>query len=443
MAVSRAYRLHPITGSPHQFVLGMTWQTVLGQNLETAAARAAREAGATHYTQAGPRSPAVGVIRATGRDNRSKAKSRLYSAAAAFAQLYRHGAHIGCIDLADGGTWIVVAVDGVVQAGGDLVAPSAQQGRQKLDELRQRYGDVVIHAQGVASAQPFTLHQLTSLANAQSALKRASFRASMVAPIWWWLAALCVMALAAKAVLEWKGAREHRERERIRALESAVDPEVIWKQAIAAWAENVKTDGSAGLQRLLDAVGSAPTNPGRWLLQELDCRPNACVAVYKRGRLANNQTLQDVLPAGWTVQFADLDTARVQWRLAASTLPSLDLDALPGASMMAYGYLPAWQGLRPAAQDLTLSAAVPVAIAAPMVKLPNGLDHPIAIPATIEIPAVRSLVINAPLRALGAVALPATTVIEQLQVRHLPDAAPTLANSQLVATLRGMIYVRP
>jgi len=174
MTANRPYRLHPMTGSPHQLVLGMTWQTVLGQNLETAAARAARDGGATHYTQAGPRSPAVGMIKASGRDNRSTARTRLYSAASAFAQLYRHGAHIGYVELADGEVWLVVSVDGVVQAGNDLVVPDATLGRQKLDELRQRYGDVLVHAHGIADAQPFNLNQLGRLANAQSALRRVS-----------------------------------------------------------------------------------------------------------------------------------------------------------------------------------------------------------------------------------------------------------------------------
>jgi len=443
MAEPRAYRLHAMAGLPHQFVLGMSWQTVLGQNLETAAARAARQARATHYTQAGSRSPAVGMIHAVGRDNRSKAKARLYSAAAAFAQLYRHGTHIGCLDLAEGATWMVVCVDGVVQSGGDLVVTDVSQVQRKLDELQQRYGDGVIHAQNVAGAQPFTIQQLAGFANAQSLLKRAVFRASMLAPVWWWLLTLGLAVLVAQALWQWREARQHQEKERIRALQSVVDPEQVWRQAIASWAASVYTDGNAGLQGLLDAVSRAPTNPGRWQVQEIDCRPGGCSALYKRASLANNQTLQAALPADWAVQFIDLDTARVQWRTLARSIHPLALAELPDASLLEYGYATSWQALRPALQDISLSVAAPVTIVAPKVTLPNGLDHPVALPATLVLPAMRGLVINAPLRSLGALALPSTTVIEQLQVRHVSGATPAIANSRLVATLRGSIYVRP
>ncbi len=88
-----SYRLVAIPGSPNQLVLGLKWRTVLGEDLQKLALQAARKARATHYVQSDSRSSSVGLLTAKGRETRTKTRASIFSAAAAFAQMHRHGTH--------------------------------------------------------------------------------------------------------------------------------------------------------------------------------------------------------------------------------------------------------------------------------------------------------------------------------------------------------------
>ncbi|OZI62094.1 hypothetical protein [Bordetella genomosp. 11] len=447
MAQRQNYRIVPIPGTPNALVLGMTWQTVLGQDLTVAAMRAARQARATHFTQSGPRSPAVGLLVASGRERRAKARSRLYSAAAAFAQLQRHGTQIAYAPLASGEVWIAVVVDGVVQAGGDMLLDDAQSAREKLDSLIERYGDVVVHGTDTDGTQSFSLSQLSTQTNQQSSLRRAAFRLSMVPPLWWAVLGLLLTYLAWDAGSSWWQARQARARDRLQALQNAVDAKAVWHQALANWSHTVRIDGEPGLDQILQRIAQVPLNPGRWMLVEVDCRPDAgaCSTVYRRTRLADSNTLKAALPIDWKFTLHDLDTAIVQWKLPASPEKqptTLDLGALPSERDLEKTWVPSWQALRPALQDFSLTAPTVVGVRPPNIKLPNGLEQPVERPASIALPAMRSLVINAPLRSLYGLALPPTTALVQVQVRHQPDAQPRLTTSELAVTLKGTLYVQ-
>ena len=229
------------------------------------------QAGATHFTQAGPRSPAVGLLTARGRDRRAKAKTRLYSAAAAFAQLHRHGTQIVCAALPEGNVWIAVVIDGTVQTGGDRVLAGAQAAHQALDGLIERYRDAVVHGTERPGALPFQFSQLATLANTQSSLRRASFRVSMISPIWWVVFGLVLAYLAWDTFQTWWHESQVIERQRLEDMRTAVDAHALWQQALANWAQSIRTDGEAGLTRLLDTLTQVPVNPGRWLLAEASC----------------------------------------------------------------------------------------------------------------------------------------------------------------------------
>ncbi|OZI26056.1 hypothetical protein CAL26_01500 [Bordetella genomosp. 9] len=447
MARRQNYRIVPIPGTPNSLVLGMTWQTVLGQDLTVAAMRAARQATATHFTQSGPRSPAVGLLVASGRERRAKARSRLYSAAAAFAQLQRHGTQIAYSPLPSGEVWIAVVVDGVVQAGGDMVLADVPSAQEKLESLIQRYGEVVVHGAEADGAQPFALNQLATQTNQQSSLRRAAFRLSMVPPVWWMALALLLAYLAWDAASSWWQSRAAREQARLHAMQDAVDAKAVWQQALANWSRSVRVDGESGLAQVLDSIAMVPVDPGRWLLIEVDCRPDAgtCSAVYRRTRLADSHTLKAALPTGWKFALHDIDTAVVQWTLpvgAAKRPATLDLNAIPSEQELEDSWVPSWQALRPALQDFSLSAPTAVGVRPPNIKLPNGLEQPIDRPASIALPAMRSLVINAPLRSLYALGLPPATALVQLQIRHQPDAQPRLTTSEFAVTLKGTLYVQ-
>ncbi|KAG1252575.1 hypothetical protein G6F68_011726 [Rhizopus microsporus] len=184
-----SYRLVAIPGSPNQLVFGLKWRTVLGEDLQKLALQAARKAKATHYVQTDARSSSVGLVTAKGSETRAKTRATLFSGAAAFAQMHRHGAHVVACTLPDQSVWLGVVNDGVVQTGGDTIFPDQAAAKNALDEVTARYRDHQLHSNYITQARVFSLQQLTAHVNAQSALRRASFRLSMVSPIWWVLVA--------------------------------------------------------------------------------------------------------------------------------------------------------------------------------------------------------------------------------------------------------------
>ena len=439
-----SYRLVAIPGTSNQLVLGMRWQTILGEDLPKEALRLARKVKATHFVHSDARSPSVGLLIAKGKERRARKRASLFSAASAFAQMHRHGTHIVALNLPDKSVWIAVTVAGVVQAGGDSVLPDAQAAQRALDEALARYGEAQVHGDCRTQSRPFSLQQLAAHTNQQSSLRRAGFSLAMVSPFWWTILGLLLVYEVWDIGMSYWEERQARIAQEMLAAQPQVDPATLWKNAIAAWAKTVRTLGEPGLAPLLRQIEAVPTEPGRWKLIEVDCRPQArsCSAKYRRTRLADNRTLQAALPSAWKIDHLDLETANASWtvpeELAAQPLVLADL---PDAKVMRQLWEPSLQALRPALQDLSFSPPGQVPITVPNIKLPNGLEQPVVRPREVKLPATRAFVINAPLRSLYGLALPRTTEVTQLQMRFMADTLPGLTTSAFVTTLKGTIYV--
>lgn len=439
-----SYRLVAIPGTSNQLVLGMRWQTILGEDLQKEALRLARKVKATHFVHSDARSPSVGLLIAKGKERRAKTRASLFSAASAFAQMHRHGTHIVALNLPDKSVWIAVIVAGVVQAGGDSVLPDAQAAQRALDEALARYGEAQVHGDYRTQSRPFSLQQLAAHTNQQSSLRRAGFSLAMVSPFWWTILGLILVYEVWDIGMSYWEKRQARIAQEMLAAQPQVDAATLWKKAIAAWAKTARTLGEPGLAPLLLQIEAVPTEPGRWKLIEVDCRPQArsCSAKYQRTRLADNRTLQAALPSAWKIDHLDLEAANASWTVPeALAAQPLVLADLPDAKVMRQLWEPSFQALRPALQDLSLSPPGQVSITAPNIKLPNGLEQPVVRPREVKLPAARAFVINAPLRSLYGLALPRTTEVTQLQMRFMPDTLPGLKTSAFVTTLKGTIYV--
>lgn len=441
-----SYRLVAIPSTSNQLVFGIRWQTVLGEDLQKEALRLARKVKATHFVHSDARSPSVGLFIAKGKERRAKTRASLFSAASAFAQMHRHGTHIVALNLPDKSVWIAIIVAGVVQAGGDTVFADthAEAAQRTLDEALARYGEAQVHGDHRAQSRPFSLQQLAAHTNQQSSLRRAGFSLAMVSPFWWTILGLFLVYEAWDIGMSYWEERQARIEQEMLAAQPEVDPATLWKKAIGAWAKTARTLGEPGLAPLLQQVESVPTAPGRWRLAEVDCRPQSrsCVARYLRTRLADNRTLHAALPPTWKIEHVDLETANASWTVPAGLAAQpLLLADLPDAREMRQVWEPSWQALRPALQDLSLSAPGEVPITVPNIKLANGLEQPVIRPKEIRLPATRALVINAPLRSLYGLALPRATEVTQLQMRFSPDTTPGLTTSAFVTTLKGTIYV--
>ncbi|OAE64091.1 hypothetical protein A7J71_19595 [Achromobacter insolitus] len=439
-----SYRLVAMPGSPNQLVLGLKWRTVLGEDLQKLALQAARKARATHYVQSDSRSSSVGLLTAKGRENRTKTRASIFSAAAAFGQMHRHGTHAVVCELPDQSVWLAVVIDGAVQAGGDTIFQDRTAAQETVTEATTRYSDLQLHSNYWPQARPFSLPQLTAYANAQTALKRATFRLSMVSPIWWVLIALVLAYEAWDFGMSWWEERQAQLQAQLQAVEPQLDPEALWNSAIGAWAKSIKTQGNEGLDEVVNAILSVPVEPGRWRLTEVDCQPQArsCTAKFRRTRLADNHSLKAALPGFWQISHLDLETASAKWNLPSARLfRPLQLQELPSPEDLRLIWEPRWQGLLPALLDFRISNPSQVPIAVPNVKLPNGLEQPVPMPKSIRLPASRSLIINAPLRSLYGLDLPVTAELTQLQVRYMPETTPALTASAFPATLKGTLYV--
>jgi len=303
-----------------------------------------------------------------------------------------------------------------------------------------------VHGTERPGALPFQFSQLATLANTQSSLRRASFRVSMISPIWWMVFGLVLAYFAWDTLQTWWHEKQVLERQRLEDVRTAVDAHALWQQALDNWAQGTRTEGEAGLVRLLDSLAQVPVNPGRWLLAEASCQPatGTCIAKYMRTRLADNNTLKTALPQTWQVFFPSLETAVVSWALPQkSNAKPLALQEIPLAAELEGTWIPNWQALNPALQDVKLDSAKSIAVHMPNIRLPNGLEQPVALPADMSIPIMRSFTINAPLRSLYGLALPEATTLTQLQVRYQPDVQAKLTASRFAATLEGVLYVQP
>jgi hypothetical protein len=439
-----SYRLVAIPGSANKLVFGLKWRTILGEDLQKLALQTARKAKATHYVQSDARSSSVGLVTAKGSETRAKSRATLFSGAAAFAQMHRHGTHVVACTLPDDSVWLAVVIDGVVQTGGDTIFLDQAAAKSAVEEVTARYREHQLHSDYLTQARVFSLQQLTAHVNAQSALRRASFRLSMVSPIWWVLIAAVLAYEAWDYGSTWWQERQARLQELAEAAQPEFDADALWNNAISTWAKSVKTQGSTGLDVLLNQVLAVPVEPGRWRLTEVDCRPGAgtCAATYRRTRLADNHTLRAALADSFRVIHPDLDTATATWQLPkALATQMLPLKDLPAPDAIQTLWEPSWQALRPALTDFTLSKPASAQVVVPNIKLPNGLEQAVPMPQGTKLPASRALVINAPLRSLYGLAVPTTTQITQLHVRYQPDSAPGLAASAFSATLKGDIYV--
>ncbi len=439
------YQLVAIPGSSNQLVLGIRWQTVLGEDPQKEALKLARKERATHYVQSDARSPSVGLLTAKGKESRAKTRTSLFSGAAAFAQLHRHGTHLVACTLPDQTIWLAIVADGVVQAGGDTILSETSAAQAAIDAEMARHRDLQVHSNYLPAVRPFSLQQLTAHANSQSSLRRASFSLTMVSPVWWAALALILGYEVWDYGTTWWAEREARIQEQLKAQQPQLDAAELWKQAIAAWAKTARPMSDAGLSILLGQIGTVPVQPGRWRLAEIDCLPKAgiCTAKYRRTGLADNHTLLAAIPSTeWKIVHTDLDSAHATWIIPKAQSPAgLKLRDLPTQKTLVSEWEPSWQALRPALQDFTLSPPARVPISVPNIKLQNGLEQPVPMPAGLKVPASRALVINAPLRSLHGLALPRTTEITQLQVRYAPDTSPGLLASAFSATLKGTIYV--
>lgn len=432
------YVIAPLADGRRALVLGMAWQTILGDNLRKIAHKAARAGGAHWYVHPGERTHALGTLRLQRSGQKPKSGTKLYSGAAAFARAYNNGAVAVEYELSDGQYWVAVAVDGVVQVESDRILPNAEAARQLIEAWREKWSNLVVYA----DAPEQTLTAIQSKLDGATELRRANLTLSTLPPAVW-------IALAAGAGwLAWDygyGWYEAQERAKARAMQKAapVDAVAEWRNVLTKWLTTTQVHGQVGLESLLAEVNALPVRPGRWDLVDVDCSAVNCLANYRRGELGTNESLRGALPPDWKIGWTGLTGAVVSWAPKLQT-SNLATTALPSNTALLEDNATAWQRVLPAFSDVVIKEIGLVKISAPMAQTALG-PQPIVFPKTSDmtLPTQYELTVNSPLRSLALAPVPTSFAVDRLHVRYsAANQAAGLTNSALAATLKGTIYAQ-
>lgn len=438
--------IQPLPGdNDRALVFGLRWASSISANPEQEARRIARQARAAYYTRARARSTVVGMLILEQRNARPGRKTTLYSAAAAFARAHERGTvalRLALSDAPDAPIWVTAAKDGMVLVGTDNLYPSAADAQQYLDQLRNAHPDLQVFGDRDGDTPPaagFLRDNLT----VGTQLRRTTFTLPDISAGAWLLLATITLLAAWQFASQWHAQRQRDRDDAIRKAET-VDPVAAWQATLAQWEQSQRMHGMPGLHAMFETAASVPFAPGRWQLTEIDCHPAQCTAAYRRTRLADNPSLRQALDKDIAIQFTGLDAATIRLPIRWQPDTTGNIARMPTPQALQQDLYVHWQGLRPALGDLRIDPRTPAVITAPLGPNSDGNPAPLAFPAHagLPYPHTQEFVINAPLRSIPYVALPAQSQILQLHIRPSDTQEPDLQRSALHATLKGILYVQ-
>lgn len=438
--------IQPLPGDHDRaLVFGLRWASSISANPEQEARRIARQARAAYYTRARARSTVVGMLILDRRDARPGRKTALYSAAAAFARAHERGTvalRLALSDAPDAPIWVTAAKDGMVLVGADNLYTAAADAQRYLDQLRHAHPDLQMFGNRDGDTMPadgFLRDNLTD----STQLRPAAFTLPDISTGTWLLLGAIVLLAAWQFASQWHAQRQ-RDRDDASRKAEPVDPVAAWQHALAQWEQSQRMHGMPGLHAMFETAASIPIAPGRWELTEIDCHPAQCTAAYRRTRLADNPSLRQALDPDIAIQFTALDAATIRLPIRWQPDTTGVIAQMPTQQALQQDLYALWQRLRPALDDLRLGQRTPAVITAPLAPNSDGSPAPLAFPAHagLPYPHTQEFVINAPLRSMPYVALPAQSQILQLHIRPFDAREPDLQRSALHATLKGILYVQ-
>lgn len=430
-------------------VFGMTWAVVIGHKPEKESISRARKAKASHYVLPGGHASVVGYVQFPARKKvRGELVKTWFSAGQMFADQFPSGVHTHLFPLDDEEHhwWLVACQDGEVIPGTDCVFDSRDEAEDALVALNDQHPGA-INVPTLMPNSPSGAAKLIELQHPIAAL-----------PLW---AKVCSVAALALFVLD-QGASlwdmVNRAGQDPVRTQVNVDASAAWKEQLDRWQKTVQLDGPLGFKRLLSQVTEqVPMKLGGWPLASFECVPYPagwkCNAVYKRGPVGSstNQSLLAALPSGWTAQWpgidkGKIDDAKVSWAFEARRTV-LDRAKLPGQVYVSNAYTSSVQAVYAAFKV----AVTPTAMARPDVQAPtyvnaDGQAVPVAytddLAAASRIPAQKGFEFTGPLRSMTVMPLPDDSAIKTFSLKVAEAVEPSLANSTLTATVKGVFYVQ-
>ena len=422
-----------LPGPAGTLIFGMEWFPIMRANPARAAAKLARQHGATHAVLPTTAFTAVGCVSL----NKQVASDKrgLYSAAQNVAQLYANGSAAILLELPQSGYWLVAIHDGAVVARTDCIYSSQEEAEAIINSLQQAYPQLQVLVPGQGSQLP-TLAMIQSCCSSLSQLQSLP-RWKSVTP--WPVQCL---ALALMLVLLWPHVNQLFSARPAAANDlPVVDPKQAWRMSVAASIHGRYVHGGNGTRVLLEMFYGLPTALEGWLLQQASCELAGalwkCQANYLRqSSQADNDAFLAVASPAWQVDFTSLDSILVRWEQNAYGTPLARLGLFSVAHNERY-LLSALQAIKPGFAQIQTGRSTPVPV-----KTPNDAQgQPLARPKDVGAYFSRDIKIVGPLRSASLLPSVAAHIAWQKVALTLSATpSPGLTGSKLNVSLQGVIY---
>lgn len=405
------------------FVFGLQWTPLVGGRPSQVGRERARVLHATHYLIGAEPGAVLGYGKIL--NVKLQRKSPLHSAAMHYAHAHASGSVACVLPHEEYGFWVVAAHEGTVIAQSDKWLSSAEDAKEFLALLAQRFPALsVCWLPAFEAAEPPAW--LRASPEVFSRLIR--LRKRVVPKVLLWITAFA--ALPGALFFTTQEAENH-------VVESAPDASARWLGVMQRIADTYPIHTPVHIARVMEGWRQAPIYVAGWKLKQIQCEPKAldwrCIARYQREhRMALNRNLELSTPKGWMFQPFDLDQALLTWTVQQAAAP---LDMAVGHKRDDWmSYL---QQVSPLFELVQIGVATRLAITAPLDAQGAPIDRPDFMPRWQK----RSFVIKGPMRSVAAMSgLSAPLHWRNLSLSVDGMSGSGVARSQLVVQFIGDLF---
>lgn len=455
--------------------VGLVWRPLMMANGARQAAAMAKEAKATHYVILPSKTIGYGIV-PKRKSEKSKASAPATPVAAlAIGRLGSANALLA-IDIGQGETWICILRNQRPEGAEEILrSDPADPGSvvQRVNDIRRVPGndDLQVHSDVVLSRIPDAKHLSMADLTSQPSMPGGQLQAvaagggsgTIPKPIL--IGTVLVGAayignyLYTSAEAEQAAAGKQAE---LADLMRSEDPATAWKAALAAMPKGRNQPNVSTLVMLSEKMATTPVNWLGWELKQISCisserketgQPWTCQAGYEpsvKGKYATNLELSKAVPSGMQVEFLPTTRANLSWSFESKT-DALDSASLPHVERSLVDTASSLQILQSALTEPPTYAFTPIkGIVAPTSRVGQAIERP----KDLVLPQEARLVINGPLRVIGALIQSPiladwktlTVTFKPYVVSQVPPPAQdgvyteAVNRSALMLTLEGSLY---
>ncbi len=365
---------------------GLEWLPLVTGRPDRSARRLARQHKASHMVFAGDAAASVGLV--LGNSVTDSGATEVHSAAQIVAGIFASGTVAVVLPLTDALRWMVAVHEGAVLARTDVLFEQVDEIRPILDDLRRAHPSLRL-LDAESDIAPPSLPEIAGAANTFTRL--VPLRGWQRLPKPYVAAALCVLL----ALAGWSAWAPEPAQSPL--VETDLDVNEIWRQAIHEAANGIHLQGVHGSRLLLKSLLALPTAVRGWELARADCQPVAanwsCSAVYiRQASHATNAEFFEGAPPHWEIAFPTMEHADIRWQTPGH-ITSLSSRPVHSRAHNNKQFQSSLQRIKPAFSRLYLGESKPLEVG-----LARGAPA-IARPASLPLLASRQFEASGPLRS--------------------------------------------